>query len=240
MKNLFPGIILAVVLMVGPLPVMAQVNINVNIGLPPPIVFAAPPEVIVLPDTDDVYVVPYIEVDLYFWNGWWWRLWEDHWYRSRYHDRGWAYYRHLPRFYYDVDPSWRVYYREREWRGYRWDYERVPDRRLRQNWSSWRNHGYWQKQKTWGVENYRPLPARQRQDIRTWRQEQSRQRPEVQQYELQRQPRHEPPRQKPQQQKQRFEAQPQQGHGQGQPQHSQPHGQPHSGQKNPGGKMSNQ
>jgi hypothetical protein len=167
MKNLFLGIILAVALMIGPLQVMAQVNINVNIGLPPLVTFAGPPEVIVLPDTDDVYVVPYIEVDLYFWNGWWWRLWEDRWYRSRYYDRGWAYYRHFPRFYYDVDPSWRVYYREREWRGYRWDYERVPDRRLRQNWRSWHNHGYWQKQKTWGVENYRPLPARQRQDIRT-------------------------------------------------------------------------
>jgi len=32
-----------------------------------PIVFPAPPAVIVMPDTNSVYVVPSIEVDLFFW-----------------------------------------------------------------------------------------------------------------------------------------------------------------------------
>ena len=33
---------------------------------PPPIGFEAPSHVIVMPDTDDVYVVPHIGIDLFF------------------------------------------------------------------------------------------------------------------------------------------------------------------------------
>lgn len=40
-----------------PMPAMAGVDINAGISLPPPIVFEAPPEVIVMPDTSVVYVV---------------------------------------------------------------------------------------------------------------------------------------------------------------------------------------
>jgi hypothetical protein len=185
MKRLVLGATLFASVLVVPVLTVAQVNISVSIGLPPPIVFAAPPEVIVLPDTDDVYVTPDVDVDLFFWNGWWWRLWDGHWYRSRYYDRDWVYYNLIPRFYYDVDPSWRAYYRDHDWRGHRWDYDRIPDGRLRQNWQSWRGNGYWQRQRTWGVEGYRPLPPRQRQDLRSWRQQQS-QGPQVQQHEPQR------------------------------------------------------
>jgi hypothetical protein len=66
---------------------MARVDIRISFPLPPPIVFAAPPEFIVLPDTY-IYVAPDIDVDLYFWNGWWWRFWEGRWYRSHYYNRG--------------------------------------------------------------------------------------------------------------------------------------------------------
>ena len=65
MKKLFFGTILLALGIVVPIPAMAAVDINVNISLPPPIVFAAPPVVIVLPDTNDVYVVPDIDVDLF-------------------------------------------------------------------------------------------------------------------------------------------------------------------------------
>ncbi len=51
--------------MIAPLPTMAQVNIGISFGLPSPIGFAAPPEVIVLPETDNVYAVPGIDVDLF-------------------------------------------------------------------------------------------------------------------------------------------------------------------------------
>ncbi len=41
----------------GPMPTMAEVDINAGISLPPPIVFEAHPEIIVRPDTHGVYVV---------------------------------------------------------------------------------------------------------------------------------------------------------------------------------------
>jgi len=62
---------------------LAAVDIHISIPLPPPIVFPGPPELIVIPDTY-VYVVPDIDADIFFGDGWWWRLWEGRWYRSRY------------------------------------------------------------------------------------------------------------------------------------------------------------
>ena len=58
-KVLFATMLLAL-FMIAPLPTMAQVqfNLGISFGLPSPIGFAAPPEVIVLPETDNVYVVP--------------------------------------------------------------------------------------------------------------------------------------------------------------------------------------
>ncbi len=42
----------------APVLTLAQVDIHIGIGLPPPFVFEAPPEVVVIPDTSDVYAVP--------------------------------------------------------------------------------------------------------------------------------------------------------------------------------------
>ncbi len=183
MKKLFLCAMLLALAIVVPLPAMARVDINIGISLPPPVVFAAPPEVIVLPDTDDVYVVPDINIDLFFWNGWWWRLWEGRWYRSHYYNRGWAYYRLVPTFYFDVDPDWRIYYRDHAWYGHRWDYRPVPYRGLQRNWRSWHNSRYWEKHGTWGVQGYQPRPKPQRQELRHQREEQYRQRPEVQRHQ---------------------------------------------------------
>ncbi|MGA2527359.1 MAG: hypothetical protein ABSF79_12220, partial [Smithellaceae bacterium] len=63
----------------------------VSIALPPPIVFAAPPELVVIPETN-VYAVPDVDVDIFFYSGWWWRPWEGRWYRSRNYNSGWGYY----------------------------------------------------------------------------------------------------------------------------------------------------
>jgi hypothetical protein len=187
MKKLFLATLLLALVIVVPIPTMAGVNIGIGISLPLPIVFEAPPDVIVLPDTNDVYVVPDIDVDLFFWNGWWWRPWEGRWYRSHYYNRGWGYYNNVPSFYFDVDPGWRGYYRDHNWYGHRWNYERIPDQRRRQNWKSWHNDRHWERQGTWGVQSYQPRPQQQRQELRQQRQHQYQQRPEVQQHQQQRQ-----------------------------------------------------
>jgi hypothetical protein len=126
-----------------PLSARAQVgvNVNINVPLPPPIVFAAPPEVVVLPDTG-VYVVPDVEAEIFFSRGWWWRPWEGRWYRSRYYDRGWVFYRAAPPpFYRRVPPGWRNDYHEHRWKGREWKHARVPHGDLHRHWRGGDRHG---------------------------------------------------------------------------------------------------
>ena len=216
MKRLLLGTFLLALEIVVPMPARAEVNISIGIPLPPPIVFAAPPEVIVMPDTDYVYVVPDVDADMFFWGGWWWRPWEGRWYRSHYYNRGWAYYNNVPSFYFDVDPGWRGYYRDHNWYGHRWNYERIPNRRLQQNWKGWRDDRYWDRQRTWGIQGYQPRPQQQRQELRHQRQEQYQQRPEVQRH-----------RQQIQEQQRQPQAQRPRGQQQGQPQVQRPQQQQH-------------
>lgn len=196
---LLAGTALLTVVLVVPVPAMAGTSVSIGINLPP-IVFTAPPDVVVIPDTDDVYVAPDINVELYFWNGWWWRPWDGRWYSSHYYDRGWVYYERVPVFYYDVDPGWRGYYRDRVWYGHRWNYVRIPHQHLHRNWKSWQKERQWERQGPWGVHSYQPRPQKQRQELRQQRQEQYQQRPEVRRYEQPRQSR-DSRQQKPRQQR---------------------------------------
>ncbi len=181
MKNMLSAVILSTAAVVVPISSTSAVDVSIGVSLPPPMVFSAPPEVIVLPDTNDVYVAPDLDIDLFFWNGWWWRAWNGHWYRSHDYDRGWAYYEGVPRFYYDVEPGWRVCYGDHNWFGHRWYYERISHRRLQQNWRSWHSDRHWDRQRTWGVQDYRPRSPLQRQELRYERREHHEQRPEFQQ-----------------------------------------------------------
>jgi hypothetical protein len=187
MKKIVLGTMLLGLITTGPIPSMAGVEVGVQISLPPLITFAAPPEVIVLPDTNDVYVAPDINVDLFFWNGWWWRPWEGRWYRSHYYDRGWVYYSHVPSFYFDLDPGWRGYYSHHDWYGHRWNYERIPTKRLQQNWKSWHKDQHWERRGTWGVQHYQPRSKQARQELRHQREMEYQHRPDVQQHQKQKQ-----------------------------------------------------
>ena len=105
----------------------AGVSVGVGVALPPPIVVQTPPAMVALPGATGVYVAPDVSVDLFFWNGWWWRPWGGYWYRSRYYDHGWGYYKSgVPGFYRHVNPGWRGYYSSRNWNGRPWNYRRIP------------------------------------------------------------------------------------------------------------------
>jgi len=185
MKKLFFGTILLALAIVVPIPTMAGVSINIGIPIPPPppIPFAAPPQVIAMPETSGVYVDPDIDADLYFWNGFWWRLWEGRWYRSAYYDRDWVYYDNVPSFYFNIDRHWRDYYRNHNWYGHRWDYQRIPYERLQKNWKGWQTSKSWGGQKTWGVQGYPPRTQAHTQVLRQQRQREYQQRPEVQKHQ---------------------------------------------------------
>jgi len=174
------------------LSVPAKAQVSIQIGIPlPQFVFSAPPMMIVMPGTD-VYLVPDRDEDIFFFDGWWWTLWDGRWYRSSFYDRGWEHYQNVPMFYPQVPPGWRDHYRNHNWDGHRWDYQRVPYQDVHQNWNHWKRDKHWEKQQTWGVKDYKPGTHQ----------------PQVQQRQPQPQ-RQQPPEQKqqPQEHKQQQEAQ---------------------------------
>ena len=141
--------------LVLPLPTTAGVDVGISISLPPLIVFAAPPVMVVIPETY-VYAVPDVNEDIYFYNGWWWRPWEGRWYRSRHYDSGWTYYQSVPSFYAGIPTSWRNNYRDHRWEGHQWNYQRIPHQQMQQNWNNWEKSRHWEKQQTWGVQGMKP------------------------------------------------------------------------------------
>jgi len=126
-------------------PAAAQVSVGVSIGIPAPIVFVAPPQLVVLPGFD-IYVAPGIAEEIYFVDGYWWRPWQGHWYRSASYDSGWDHYSSVPYFYGNIRQDWRSDYRNHRWEGRDWNYESVPYSRVQQNWSSWKSTNYWRSQ----------------------------------------------------------------------------------------------
>lgn len=113
----------------------ARVNVNVNL---PAVSFGAPPEVVVIPGTY-VYMVPDIEADVLFYQGYWWRPYEGRWYRSRDYRGGWSYVdsgripgglRALPQDYrHRLSPG----------------HERIPHGDVKKNWKKWEKGKYWDK-----------------------------------------------------------------------------------------------
>jgi hypothetical protein len=150
MKKLFLITILLALVFVLPVPTMAGVSVNVGVSLPP-IVFGGPPELVVIPETN-VYAVPDVDADIFFYGGWWWRPWEGKWYRSRNYDSGWGYYRGVPSFHRSIPSGWRNNYKEGHWKGHQWNQQRVPHQQVQQNWRSWERNKHWEKQNSWGVQ----------------------------------------------------------------------------------------
>ena len=157
-RFLLSGTIVWSLALLSHIPTMAvdvSVNIGVNIPLPPAIVFSAPPQLVVIPETY-VYADPDVDVDIFFYGGWWWRPWEGRWYRSRNYDSGWGHYKHAPPFYSQVPSHWRDDYRGHKWKGHKWDHKRIPHDQVQRNWKKWKKDKHWEKQNTWGVRDLKP------------------------------------------------------------------------------------
>ncbi len=117
---------------------------------PPPIPFAAAPNVVVLPGTD-VYVVPDAPADIFFQGGWWWRQWRGNWYRSTFYDRGWAHYNGYPAWHRNVPHDWRHSYSSHVWGGRPWNPPHINQGNLNNHWRG----GQWRNDQGFG----RPTPA---------------------------------------------------------------------------------
>jgi hypothetical protein len=130
----------AVLLVLTGAAAQSQAGVNVNIGVNLPAYrFAAPPDVVVIPGTY-VYMVPDIDVDILFFQGYWWRPYEGHWYRSRDYKGSWRYVepRSIPRGLKALPQD----YRHRLSPGH----ERIPHGDVQKNWKKWEKEKHWEKQ----------------------------------------------------------------------------------------------
>ncbi len=165
-KLLFGMVLLALVIAVpGPTMAMGRVDVGVSIPLPPPIGFSGSPNMVVLPETD-IYVVPDVDVDVFFYGGWWWRSWDGRWYRSQSYSSGWGYYEGTPSFYRSVPSSWRNNYRQRRWGDRQWNYQRIPHQQVQQNWQGWERDRHWERQNNWGVQDLKKTETKSQQRSR--------------------------------------------------------------------------
>lgn len=128
--------------------VSAGVDVSISIGIPPPLVFTAPPDVVVIPGRPVyVYMVPGVP-GLYFYNNFWYRFSRGHWYWAHSYDGRWAYIEtHLvPRYIIDVPPD---YYRRLPPK-----YHRIRYADLHRDWYKWDKSRHWDKY-DWYKSEYR-------------------------------------------------------------------------------------
>jgi hypothetical protein len=74
--------------LISPAPGAAGVRLNIEVALPP-IFFSAPPFVVVIPDTL-VYYPPDVAVDIFFFNGYWYRPHRGHWFIASHFNGPWS------------------------------------------------------------------------------------------------------------------------------------------------------
>jgi len=142
-KIAFLGILLVgMMLVIGlghPSRATAEVNINVGINVPPPppLVIPAPPPMLVIPRTY-VYFAPEVEVDIFFYQGYWYRPYRGHWYRSAIYNGKWVFIvpERVPRVLINLPPDFR-----RVPPGHR----HVPYGNVKKNWKTWEKDKYWEK-----------------------------------------------------------------------------------------------
>lgn len=115
----------------------AEVNVSINIPLPQ-LVFPAPPGLIVVPGSTYVYYSPDVEVDIFFYRGYWYRPYRGGWYIANGYNGPWRAVgpRRLPRAVIDVPPAYRHNVQR---------HERVPYPVVKRNWRGWESKRHWDK-----------------------------------------------------------------------------------------------
>ncbi|MBM3217155.1 MAG: hypothetical protein FJZ38_00465 [Candidatus Rokubacteria bacterium] len=87
-KTLIAGIVIAATALAA-LPAAAEVNVNVSIG-PPPVIFSAPPRVVVVPKTP-VYYAPDTSYNVFFYDGRYYSFHNGAWFLAASHGGPWAF-----------------------------------------------------------------------------------------------------------------------------------------------------
>ncbi len=127
-------IIVAVAAALAPSVGRAEVNVSISIPLPP-LVIPAPPPLLVVPGTY-VYYPPDVGVDIFFYHGYWYRPYQGGWYMANGYNGPWRTVApgRIPRPLIDVP---------RGYRGMAPIHDRVPYPTVRSNWRTWENERHW-------------------------------------------------------------------------------------------------
>ncbi|HVO67210.1 MAG TPA: hypothetical protein VMT12_12055 [Syntrophales bacterium] len=136
-KYIVKAISVGVLLMIIFAPAAANARVDVIVNVPlPPLVIPAPPGLVVIPGTG-VYYPPDVDVDIFFYHGYWYRPYNGYWYRSRGYNGPWATIEvgRVPRPVIGIHPGFRGGPM----------YERVPHGRVMKNWRRWERDRYWER-----------------------------------------------------------------------------------------------
>ena len=115
-------------------------GVSINIGIPlPPLVFAEPPPVVVIPGTY-AYFSPDVEANIFFYHGYWYRPHRERWYRSSSYNGPWGYIASPPTVLINLPP---------DYRRVTIHHQRIPYGDLHENWRSWERGRYWERH-GWG------------------------------------------------------------------------------------------
>ncbi len=128
------GVMFMVFFLFAPAMSNAEVNVNINVPLPA-LVIPGPPALIVIPGTY-VYYPPDVDVDIFFYHGYWYRPFRGGWYIANGYNGPWRAIgpRRMPRALIDLPPGYR-----RVPPGH----ERIPYGQVRKNWRAWEKERHW-------------------------------------------------------------------------------------------------
>ena len=112
----------------------AEMNVNINIPLPR-LIIPAPPALFVIPGTY-VYYPPDVQMDIFFYHGFWYRPHRGGWYISNGYNGPWRAIgpRRVPRALIDMPPAYR-----RIPPGH----ERMPHDMVQRHWRTWEKERHW-------------------------------------------------------------------------------------------------
>jgi len=119
--------------------VCSEVNIQVGVNVPPPppLLIPAPPPLVVVPRTY-VYFAPEVEVDIFFYQGYWYRPYEGRWYRAKSYKGPWIYLvpEKVPHPVLRIPPDFRRVTLQ---------HKRIPHGHVVKNWKTWEREKYWER-----------------------------------------------------------------------------------------------
>lgn len=127
----------------------ADVDVNVNIGLP---VLAVGPDPVmaVVPGTY-VYFVADLDGDLFFYQGYWWRVHKGRWHRSAAAGGPWKFFRKVPHPLLNLPPGWR---------NLPPGHARLKHSEVKRNWKQWEKEKRWDKKEVQGAKKDEPAKAK--------------------------------------------------------------------------------